>query len=482
MAAKTNKKSTSSLWGLPSHSLLSANLQDSRKDGQKAARVLVQMSKKAPASRTIEREDGVELHINPLATAEVEGDARLKTAIGVRVRDAVGATLGMLEKMEIGFVEYEFALDAEALESALLGLEIALYRFKRVFKGEKAKIGIGLSNRGKSVSSALLSEATVRGQAVNIARHLVNLPPNLLNPVTYAKAVQNLFAGEKSIKTEVWDETRLAKEKMNLLLGVGMGSVTPPRLVHIRYRPGGAKKAPVALVGKGITFDSGGLDIKPSAGMRLMKKDMGGSAAVLALALWAARTKVKHPLDFYLPLAENAVDGSSFRPSDILVARNGQSVEIHNTDAEGRLVLADAMDVAITQSEKPRALIDVATLTGAIKVAIGANLAGLFANDLKLAQALASAGQQVGDLTWTMPLYQKYRSQLVSPFADQVNSADGFGGAITAALFLEKFAGGVPWAHLDIYAWKDSAEGAWLEAGGSGQAVLGLARWLEGLR
>ncbi|NJM10264.1 MAG: hypothetical protein HC883_05235 [Bdellovibrionaceae bacterium] len=197
---------------------------------------------------------------------------------------------------------------------------------------------------------------------------------------------------------------------------------------------------------------------------------------------WAARSGLKQAIDAYLPLAENAISGISFRPSDVLTARNGMTVEIHNTDAEGRLVLGDALDVAVTNKEKPRYVIDVATLTGAIKVALGSQLAGLFSNDPKLAAGIATAGQAVGDLTWTMPLFQRYRSATSSNFADMVNAIDGFGGAVTAALFLEKFVKDVPWAHLDIYAWKDSAEGAWLEGGGSGQSIACLSVWLQNLK
>lgn len=470
------------MWGFSLESLLKRQLKAERTAGQKIARVHVQLSKKTPLStRIVESDSGVDIFLAPLALIEAETDPRLKSNSAVRVRDSVGSSLAVLEKMEVGWVEYDFNLDAASLDAALLGLEIALYRFKRVFKGEASKLGISLKNRDKSIPDATLVRATALGVSVNLARHLVNLPPNLLNPVTYAEAVKALFAGNKQVKVEVWDEGRLDKEKMGLLLGVGIGSPTPPRLVHISYRPSAGKKAPVAFVGKGITFDSGGLDIKPSTGMRLMKKDMGGSAAVVGLANWAVGLPIKTALDFYLPMAENSVDGKSYRPSDILHSRNGQSIEIHNTDAEGRLVLADALDVAVTQKEKPRFVIDVATLTGAIKVALGANLAGLFANDSKLAQSLASAGQQSGDLTWTMPLFQKYRAQMTTIFADQVNAVEGFGGAVTAALFLEKFARDVPWAHLDIYAWKDSAEGAWLESGGNGQSVLGLAQWLGNL-
>lgn len=487
MAIKSTKKratkSATNIWGFSPISLLRQAMQDGAKEGQRKARVHVQLAKKAAAAvRTVETADGVEIFLFPLVNTEAENDSRLKATAAVRIRDAVGASVALLEKMEIGHAEYTFELDSENLQAALLGLEIALYRFKRLFKGEPAKVGFSLRNRGKSIPESILRAATTLGVSVNLARHLVNVPPNLLNPVTYAKVVQSLFAGVKGVSVEVWDEKRLERENMNLHLGVGMGSNMPPRLVHISYKGGGAKKAPVAFVGKGITFDSGGLDVKPASGMRLMKKDMGGSAAAVAIAFWAASTGAKHSLDFYLALAENSIDGNSFRPSDVLIARNGLSVEIHNTDAEGRLVLADAMDVAVKSAVKPRFLIDIATLTGAIKVALGASLAGLFANDSKLAQSIASSSQQVGDLVWIMPLFQKYRAQLNSSFADMVNSTDGFGGAVTAALFLEKFAGDVPWAHLDIYAWKDSADGAWLESGGSGQAVLGLTNWIDNLK
>ncbi len=478
---KAPKKSSSKLWGFSLESLLLQHLQGERKVGQKFARVHVTAIKKSEAiSRTVEGADGIEIFLAPLSGSENENDSRLKTNPLVRMRDAVGATLGQLERMDVMWAEYDFNLEPPALEAAILGLEIALYRFKRSYKGEVSNLGLSIRNKGKVVSEKTIGQSVAGGVAVNLARHLVNLPPNILNPVTYADAVKNIFAGRKGVSVEVWDEKRLAKENMGLHLAVGQGSDTPPRLVHIRYRPAAkARKAPIAFVGKGITFDSGGLDIKPAAGMRLMKKDMGGSAALVGLGLWATLTGYSAPLDIYLALAENSINGNSFRPSDILTSRNGQSVEIHNTDAEGRLVLADALDVAATQSEKPRYLIDVATLTGAIKVALGSHIAGLFSNDARLSQALATSGQQAGDLVWAMPLFKRYAAQLTSSFADMVNATDGFGGAVTAALFLEKFVHDLPWAHLDIYAWKDSSEGAFLDAGGSGQSVLGLAQWLK---
>ncbi|MFN8945511.1 MAG: leucyl aminopeptidase family protein, partial [Pseudobdellovibrionaceae bacterium] len=266
-------------------------------------------------------------------------------------------------------------------------------------------------------------------------------------------------------------------------LAVGKGAENPPCFIHIRYRPVKMNKnsRPIAFVGKGITFDTGGLDIKPSTAMRLMKKDMGGAASVLALAYWVDQMKYDRPCDFYLALAENGVDGKAFRPSDVIVSKAGYSVEIDNTDAEGRLVLADALCVAVNQVKKdePEFVIDVATLTGAIKVALGAEVAGLFSNNNSLADELLKSSERFDDQMWRMPLVSKYFQNLSSPFADFKNSADGFGGAITAALFLEKFVQGKNWAHLDIYAWADRANGAITSAGGNGQAVQALIGFLK---
>jgi leucyl aminopeptidase len=199
------------------------------------------------------------------------------------------------------------------------------------------------------------------------------------------------------------------------------------------------------------------------------------------LAYWADQTQFDRPLDFYLALAENSVDSNSMRPSDIYKSHAGFLVEIDNTDAEGRLVLADAMSVATKAKETPAALIDVATLTGAIKVALGADVAGLFSNNDDLADALFEAGDMAGEPNWRMPLVKKYWSSLSSPFADFKNSGEGFGGAITAALFLEKFAGNIPWAHLDVYCWTGT-EGPYSSSGGSGQPVQTLIAYLENLK
>lgn len=439
-------------------------------------------AKKSPAFQMFEVESGPLFLLHPLlASGESELDAALKNSTRARFRDALGHLLQAAERAEVGALEIHFDADMELVSAGLVGLEIAAYKYKRTRKREPLKMALQVFNKGRAVPLKAVESAVNLGRGVNVARHLTNVPANDLNPETCANAVREIFAGS-AVKVDVWDEARLKKEKMNLHVAVGQGAVVPPRLVHLKYRPkSGGKGKPVAIVGKGITFDTGGVNLKPSSGMRIMKKDMGGAAAVIGLFVWAEGVGLKVPLDGYLALAENSVDAHSFRPGDIITARSGQTVEIHNTDAEGRLVLADAMDVAVTAVDGPRALIDIATLTGAIKGALGASLAGLFSNDSKLSKALHQASQSVGDMVWPMPLYQMYRSQISSPFADVVNCSDGFGGAITAALFLETYAKKMPWAHLDIYAWRDSAEGAWSESGGSGQGVQLLAEYLESL-
>jgi leucyl aminopeptidase len=410
---------------------------------------------------------------------------RLEDSVYSWHRDVVGGLLAQWKSSQLKEVALQFVGSDEDIErGSLVGLNLAAYQFKEVFEGKKEGTlpQIRCTKLGGSFSKKMLSQVRAESLAVNLARHLVNLPPNYLNPKTMCEWAQSVHKSWRSLKLEIWDEKRLKKEGMGLHLGVGQGALHPPAMVHLKYRPQGGKKAPIAFVGKGITFDSGGLDIKPSSGMRLMKKDMGGAAAVLGLALWAAESKYSQPLDFYLALAENSVDAKSMRPSDVLTARNGLKVEIHNTDAEGRLVLADVIDVAVTQKGKdePEAVINVATLTGAIKVALGADVAGLFSNHDELAEQLNEAGQKAGDLNWRMPLVSKYGAGMSSNFADIVNALDGFGGSITAALFLEKFVRQKPWAHLDVYCWTDKPTGSLSFAGGSGQPVQCLIEYLKG--
>lgn len=404
-------------------------------------------------------------------------------------RDQGAWLIGQMKASGLSHVSIDLRdTNFDAERGLFVGMELAAYSYKNLILGKEFE-GLPKISVQKSYGewdSSVLTEAANEGQAINLSRHLVNAPPNFVNPVSVADFVRRRFPKSAQVKIEVWDHKRLVKEGMGLHAGVGQGASSPPCLVRIRYRPRGAKKSkgssqPIAFVGKGVTFDTGGLDIKPSSAMRLMKKDMGGSAGVLGLAYYAVTSKLPRALDFYLGLAENSVDAASMRPSDVLQARNGLLVEIHNTDAEGRLVLADVLDVAVTQkgSDEPEMVIDLATLTGAIKTALGTEIGGLFSNHDELARELEQAGTRAGDLAWRMPLYSRYTSSFSSNFADVVNAVDGWGGPITAALFLEKFVRNKPWAHFDIYAWADKGGGAFSSSGGNGQSVQALIEFLK---
>ncbi len=405
-------------------------------------------------------------------------------------RDLAGLFVQMFKDFELSslLVTFDQAMTEEKL-GFLVGLEIGFYKFLRIKKknlknAERPRLLI------RGLSKEVLQEALTIGVSVNLTRHLVNTPANELTTLSYVEAIQKIFSGRKCVKVHTLDEKTLKKEKMGLLLGVGQAAGEhPPRLVHIQYRPvTGAKKKdhpPIAFVGKGITYDTGGLDIKTPEFMRNMKKDMAGSAALIGVAHWMVNTAYPLNCDFYLALAENSIDNAAMRPGDILVSRSGLTVEVHNTDAEGRLVLADAINYAVTKSgeDRPVAIIDIATLTAAMRIALGADLAGICSNHEGLASAALKAGHEQGDLCWRLPLFPGYDSQLKSYVADLTNAPTGRnGGAITAALFLQRFVQGLPWLHFDIYGWADRPFGTIGEIGASGQGVqclIGLVKNLE---
>ncbi|GHV37747.1 putative cytosol aminopeptidase [Synergistales bacterium] len=282
-----------------------------------------------------------------------------------------------------------------------------------------------------------------------IARDLANEPGNVINPPILAEIAEG-FARERNITCEVWDEKRLAEEKMGALLAVGQGSETPPRLIHLTYKPKGAPRKKVVFVGKGLTFDSGGLDLKSGEFMKTMKGDKSGACNVLGILDGASALGLGLEIHGILAAAENMPSGHALRPDDIIRARNGKTIEIDNTDAEGRLVLADALCLA--SELKPDAIIDTATLTGACAVALGSWTAGLFASDDKLAESLLSSSRKRGERLWRLPMDdEKIGESLKSKFADLINSGSRYGGATFAAMFLAEFVEkGIPWAHLDI--------------------------------
>jgi leucyl aminopeptidase len=247
----------------------------------------------------------------------------------------------------------------------------------------------------------------------------------------------------------------LLEQNYPMVHAVGRAAKAAPRFLELEW--GDTSKPQLALVGKGVTFDSGGLDIKPGSGMRIMKKDMGGSAHVIALARLVMATKLPVHLKLYVPTVENAISGDAFRPGDILSSRKGLTVEIDNTDAEGRLILADAL--ARASEFDPDLLIDFATLTGAARVALGADLAPVYSDDEQLVEDILAGSAESGDPVWRMPLWDPYLAELKSPIADLVNSGSSFGGSITAGLFLKQFVDAKSWAHFDVWAWRKGKYG-----------------------
>ncbi len=282
-------------------------------------------------------------------------------------------------------------------------------------------------------------------------RDIANEPGNVINPVTLAAKAAAL-ADELGLSCEIWNEERIQRENMGAYYAVARGSANPPRFIHLTYEPKEAAKGHIVLVGKGLTFDSGGLDIKPADFMTTMKGDKSGACAVLGALRAAAKLELPWEVSVIIAAAENMPGGRAYRPDDILRARNGKTIEVNNTDAEGRLTLADALVYA--SELKPDMIVDIATLTGACAVALGTTTAGLFTNDDAFGEKVLKAGEASGERFWKLPMNDpNLRKQIKSPCADLVNSGGRYGGAITAAMFLEAFVGkDIPWVHLDIAA------------------------------
>lgn len=418
------------------------------------------------------------IHLSKAEQKNYQGHYQILTpSLFGKARDLMGQVISKYSPDNISKLNiFGLGLDEQSWAGCLTGLEMAPYHF---VKNRSLKIQLFQFEKNPNTQK-LIKKYIQLGQGVNLARYLVDLPPGDKRPGDYSEFLKDLFSEKANCKLTIWDQKKLSKEKMGMILAVGGASVQPPRLVHLRYRSPQAKgKKAYAFVGKGITFDSGGLDVKPPNGMRWMKKDMGGSASLAGLALWVVNQKLALNCDFYFALAENAIDAHAFRPGDVITSRKGLKVEIDNTDAEGRLVLGDALTVAT--EDKPEFVIDVATLTGAIKVALGAETAGLFSNNDALADKLLNSATHAGEAIWRMPLLKEQRELLSSQVGDLTNSASGFGGAVRAAMFLNEFVGNVPWAHFDIYSWIDSPRGAYLQNGGNGQLVQTLSFLLEEL-
>ena len=341
-----------------------------------------------------------------------------------------------------------------AIAEFALGMKMAAYRFDRyqtVKKGDDAEVKsttvtLLVANTSAAKKELKTTDAVFSG--VELARNLVNEPANILTPVEFADRAAAL---EKlGVEIEVLDEKAMKKLGMRALLGVGQGSAEESRIVIMKWLGAKDEKAPpIAFVGKGVVFDTGGISIKPSSGMEDMKGDMGGAAAVVGLMHTLASRKAKANVIGAIGLVENMPDGKAQRPGDIVTSMSGQTIEIINTDAEGRLVLADVL-WHVKHKFNPKFMVNLATLTGAVLVALGQEYAGLFSNNDELSANLVKAGTATGEKVWRMPLSAEFDKMVDSKFADMKNSAGRYGGSITAAQFLQRFVDGCPWAHLDI--------------------------------
>jgi leucyl aminopeptidase len=347
----------------------------------------------------------------------------------------------------------EPSADAAAAADLALGMHLRAYRFDKYKTKPKdddngappAKVTLHVADVAAARKAGKAREAVAEG--IILARDLVNEPPNVLYPEEFADRAKDL---EKlGVDIEILDEKQLKKIGMRALLGVGQGSRRECRVVIMRWNGGKDDAKPVAFVGKGVTFDTGGISIKPAAGMEDMKGDMAGAACVVGLMHALAARKAKANVIGAIGIVENMPDGSAQRPGDIVTSLSGQTIEIINTDAEGRLVLADVLWY-VQERFKPTFMVNLATLTGAILVALAQEHAGLFSNDDLLAERLAAAGKATGEAVWRMPMGKAYDKMIDSKFADVKNSAGRNGGSITAAQFLQRFVNGTPWAHLDI--------------------------------
>ncbi|MBZ6077957.1 leucyl aminopeptidase [Microvirga puerhi] len=340
----------------------------------------------------------------------------------------------------------------ENIADMALGIRLRRYSFER-YKTKKddtktegtSRFVFAVSAPAEVKKAAKTADGIAAG--VTIARELVNEPPNVLGPKEFAARAEALT--KLGVEVEILDEKAMQKLGMRALLGVGQGSTRGSRVAVMRWNGGKAGAQPIAFVGKGVVFDSGGISIKPGAGMEDMKGDMAGAACVVGLMHALASRKAKANVVGAIGLVENMPDGSAQRPGDIVTTMSGQTIEIINTDAEGRLVLADVLWY-VQDRFKPKFMIDLATLTGAILVALAQEYAGLFSNNDELAQRIAAAGQATGERVWRMPVGPEFDKMIESKFADMKNSAGRQGGSSTAAALLQKFVNDVPWAHLDI--------------------------------
>jgi leucyl aminopeptidase len=378
---------------------------------------------------------------------------RVEPAVGVeswyKLADAVIAHARGLKAESAGIVLPAQAGSAEAAAVAE-GLALSDYRFEALKSARDRRPRlrrVQLFGPGDAGTRAALTRARIMARATCYARDLINLPAGVVTP-SYLGREARRIARAQGLRARILTRHAIRRAGMGALLGVAQGSAQPPCFVELVYRPRGKARRRVALAGKGITFDSGGLSIKSADSMQGQKRDMGGGAAVLAVMSAVGDLGIAVEVRAYVPATENMPSGRAMKPGDVVRAYNGKTIEVLNTDAEGRLVLADALSYAA--AAKPDVLIDLATLTAAVRTALGPRYAGIMGTDAELVRALIAAGRDCGEPLWELPLVTAYRSDLDSTVADIKNIGDGGAGTIVAGLFLREFTGGVPWAHIDF--------------------------------
>lgn len=400
---------------------------------------------------------------------------------GLRRAAAASARLGKKERCRtLGIHLPIWHGDAEKTAQAIAeGVELALYQDTR-FKSESEDKGPQVQQvdlLGLAGQEAAVDRARKICSGVVLARELVAAPANFVTPVTLAETAAAI-AHEWGLEVDIFEREECERLGMGAFLGVAQASDLPPKFIHLMYKPEGTPRRKLAIIGKGLTFDSGGLNIKGAgSGIEMMKTDMGGAGATLGAAKAIAQLKPDVEVHFITAATENMISGRAIHPGDILTASNGKTIEINNTDAEGRLTLADAL--VFTERLGVDAIVDLATLTGACVIALGDDIAGLWSPDDAVAQQLTHAAELAGEKVWRMPMEEKYFEGIKSPIADMKNTGPRAGGAITAALFLKQFVKETPWAHLDVAGpvWADKENG-YNSAGATGFGVRLLVNWV----
>ena len=411
--------------------------------------------------------------LGPKDKVTIDGLRRAGAALARKASKATTVATTLLDAAPAGT---DRATAAQALAE---GFALGTYRFLR-YKGKgepHATEKLVVLGTKDGTTQVALDRGAAVAKAVAWARDLVNEPAGTLTPTALAYQAQRA-AEEGGLDIEILDEVAIANEGLGGLLGVSLGSDQPPRLIKLTYQPKGRSRGTVALVGKGITFDSGGLSIKTAEGMETMKTDMSGAAAVIGAMSVLRQAGVQSKVIAFVPTTENMPGGRAIKPGDVLKIRNGKTVEVLNTDAEGRLVLADGLSLAV--EEAPDAIIDLATLTGACVVALGMKMAGLMGNHDGWVHQVGDAAERAGEPVWHLPLPEAYRKDLESEIADLKNITGNRGaGALTAGLFLSEFAGDVPWAHLDIAGpARAGSDDGYIGKGGTGFGVRTLVEVL----